>query len=60
MGEDIDLHLEADRLFGPCNDPDCPGAIAARDAEAKARRRQLRLLRGGQSERDVGRGPVGP
>lgn len=21
-----DLHLEADRFFGPCNDPSCPGS----------------------------------
>lgn len=21
-----DLHLEADRIFGPCNDPTCPGS----------------------------------
>jgi hypothetical protein len=21
-----DVHLQADLFFGPCNDPDCPGA----------------------------------
>lgn len=27
-----DLHLEADLLFGPCNDPDCPSAtLSARE-----------------------------
>lgn len=24
-----DPHLEADLFFGPCNDPDCPGAVLA-------------------------------
>lgn len=24
-----DLHLQADLFFGPCNDPDCPGAKLA-------------------------------
>lgn len=24
-----DLHLEADRIFGPCNDPSCPGSSTA-------------------------------
>lgn len=24
-----DLHLQADLVFGPCNDPDCPGAALA-------------------------------
>jgi hypothetical protein len=26
---DHDLHLEADLFFGPCNDPNCPGAVLA-------------------------------
>lgn len=24
-----DAHLQADLFFGPCNDPDCPGARLA-------------------------------
>ena len=24
-----DLHLQADLFFGPCNDPECPGALLA-------------------------------
>ena len=26
---ETDLHLEADLFFGPCNDPNCPGAALA-------------------------------
>jgi len=33
-----DPHLEADLFFGPCNDPDCPGAALA------ARERRLELV----------------
>ncbi|MEV5003928.1 hypothetical protein [Nocardioides sp. LML1-1-1.1] len=33
-----DLHLQADLFFGPCNDPDCPGAALA------ARQPQLELV----------------
>jgi hypothetical protein len=53
-----DLHLEADRIFGPCNDPTCPGSRPAPGREARldldwAGRGHLRLVRGGE-DRAVG------
>jgi len=32
-----DLHLQADLFFGPCNDPECPGALLASGKPGKAR-----------------------
>jgi hypothetical protein len=30
-----DLHLEADRIFGPCNDPTCPGSRSTVEHDAR-------------------------
>ena len=30
-----DMHLEADRIFGPCNDPTCPGSSSAAGRDAR-------------------------
>lgn len=48
--DDVELHLEADRLFGPCNDPACPGAIE------QPKRRHLQVVREGTAG---GNGPAG-
>lgn len=32
-----DLHLQADLFFGPCNDPECPGAQLASEQPGNAR-----------------------
>lgn len=57
--DDLDeLHLEADRLFGPCNDPGCPGS---RQQAAPGLRRHLQLVRDAESAsgEDCG-GELGP
>ena len=33
-----DMHLQADLFFGPCNDPDCPGAQWASGSTGVSRR----------------------
>ena len=53
-----DLHLEADRIFGPCNDPTCPGSRPTRGRTARLDldwpgRGHLRLVRDGE-DRAVG------
>ena len=53
-----DLHLEADRLFGPCNDPACPGSRPTTDRAARLDldwpgRGHLRLVRDSE-DRAVG------
>lgn len=55
-----DLHLEADRIFGPCIDPTCPGSRPTTGRTARhdldwPGRGHLRLVRDGEDramERD--------
>ncbi|GAW54764.1 hypothetical protein [Nocardioides sp. PD653] len=50
-----DLHLQADLFFGPCNDPDCPGAVFS-DAQRPRvdlewpTKDYLHLIRGGRDQ----------
>ena len=48
-----DLHLEADRIFGPCNDPTCPGSNSAAGRDTRldldwTGRANLRLVTDGE------------
>jgi len=47
------MHLEADRIFGPCNDPTCPGSNSAAGRDTRldldwTGRANLRLVTDGE------------